>query len=233
MRRRPSVLLISMCVHAVVLGLLGTAPWWSPITNWPMPREVLAFSEPRVADLHDIELPAPPRARATASPASAVTAAPQLAPVVAVSGVAPDTGGAGEAPGTGSLASVVGVESAGPGAIDGVGITAAPPPPPPAPKAQGPVRLVGGFVRPPAKVVHVAPLYPVIARASRVQGVVVLEATIDSGGNVVSATVLRSIPLLDQAAVDAVLQWKFTPTLLNGVAVPVIMTVTVNFQLSQ
>ncbi len=44
---------------------------------------------------------------------------------------------------------------------------------------------------------------------------------------------LRSIPLLDQAALDAVRQWKFTPTLLNGVAVPVIMTVTVNFELSQ
>ena len=88
-------------------------------------------------------------------------------------------------------------------------------------------------IRPPSKVVHVAPQYPQIARASRVQGLVIIEATIDVSGNVQSASVLRSIPLLDQAALDAVRQWKFTPTLLNGVAVPVVMTVTVNFELSQ
>lgn len=58
---------------------------------------------------------------------------------------------------------------------------------------------------------------------------VILEAVIDIQGNVRSARVLRSIPLLDQAAVDAVKQWRFTPTLLEGVAVPVLMTVTVNF----
>ena len=58
MRRKPSVLLISISVHAVVLGLLATAPWWSPIANWPMPREVLAFTEsPHLASLHDIEPP--------------------------------------------------------------------------------------------------------------------------------------------------------------------------------
>jgi protein TonB len=91
----------------------------------------------------------------------------------------------------------------------------------------------GGSVRSPVKIVHVAPQYPQIARASRVQGIVIIEATIDSRGNVESTAVLRSIPLLDQAALDAVRQWKFTPTLLNGVAVPVIMTVTVNFELSQ
>ena len=51
-------------------------------------------------------------------------------------------------------------------------------------------------------------------------------------GKIQAARVLRSIPLLDQAALDAVKQWEFTPTLLNGVPVPVIMTVTVNFKLS-
>ena len=58
MRRKPSVLLISISVHAIVLVLLATAPWWSPITSWPMPREVLAFTEsPHLASLQDIELP--------------------------------------------------------------------------------------------------------------------------------------------------------------------------------
>ena len=64
-----------------------------------------------------------------------------------------------------------------------------------------------------------------------VQGVVIIEATIGPDGRVKDAKVLRSIPLLDQAALDAVKQWTFTPTLLNGVPVPVIMTVTVNFTL--
>ena len=63
------------------------------------------------------------------------------------------------------------------------------------------------------------------------QGVVIVEATIGPDGKVSDARVLRSIPLLDQAALDAVRQWVFTPTLLNGVPVPVIMTVTVNFTL--
>ncbi len=59
----------------------------------------------------------------------------------------------------------------------------------------------------------------------------IIEATIDPGGKVTKTRVLRSIPLLDQAALDAVRKWEYEPTMLNGVAVPVIMTVTVNFTL--
>ncbi len=58
-----------------------------------------------------------------------------------------------------------------------------------------------------------------------------LEATIDPGGNVTGVAILRSVPMLDQAAIDAVRQWKYTPTLLNGAPVSVLMTVTVNFTL--
>ena len=105
---------------------------------------------------------------------------------------------------------------------------AAPPPPPPPPPA--PVR-VGGNIKPPTKVKDVKPTYPAIAQSARVQGVVIIEATIGPNGKVQDAKVLRSIPLLDAAALDAVRQWEFTPTLLNGVPVPVIMTVTVNFTL--
>ena len=74
-------------------------------------------------------------------------------------------------------------------------------------------------------------MYPDVAEKARVQGVVICEVLIRPDGTVADARVLRSIPLLDQAAVDAVRQWVFTPTLLNGNAVPVIMTVTVNFTL--
>ena len=74
-------------------------------------------------------------------------------------------------------------------------------------------------------------IYPDMAAAAEVQGTVILQATLGTDGKVVQARVLRSIPLLDAAALDAVRQWQFTPTLLNGVPVPVIMTVTVNFTL--
>ena len=104
------------------------------------------------------------------------------------------------------------------------------PPPPVVTKPPAPVR-VGGTVRTPMKTRDVSPVYPPIAQSARVQGIVIIEATISEGGQVVNARILRSVPFLDQAALDAVRQWQFTPTLLNGVPVPVIMTVTVNFTL--
>ena len=90
---------------------------------------------------------------------------------------------------------------------------------------------MGGDIRPPNKIKDVAPKYPDIAKQARVQGIVILEAIIDPTGNVTNVRVLRSIPLLDQSAIDAVRQWKYEPTLLNGVPVPIVMTVTVNFTL--
>jgi TonB family protein len=90
---------------------------------------------------------------------------------------------------------------------------------------------VGGPIAAPRKIKDVKPVYPPQAQQARVQGIVILEITVDTDGTVKDAMVLRSIPLLDQAAVDAVRQWEYQPVLLNGVAVPVKMTVTVNFAL--
>jgi protein TonB len=90
---------------------------------------------------------------------------------------------------------------------------------------------VGGNIKTPTKVKDVKPVYPPAAQSARVQGVVIIEATIGADGAVQKARVLRSIPLLDDAAVDAVKQWRFTPTVVDGAAVPVIMTVTVQFTL--
>ena len=109
------------------------------------------------------------------------------------------------------------------------GLPEAPPPPPPA-RERGPIR-VGGQISPPQLVRRVEPDYPKFAVDARLQGVVILEATIGTDGKVKDVKVLRSIPLLDQAAIDAVRQWEYTPTMLNNVPVPVIMTVTVNFTL--
>ena len=72
----------------------------------------------------------------------------------------------------------------------------------------------------PLKIADVAPVYPAIARNARIQGVVILEAVLNAQGGVESVRVLRSIPLLDQAAVDAVQQWRFTPALSERRARP-------------
>jgi len=96
--------------------------------------------------------------------------------------------------------------------------------------AGGPVRI-GGVIREPRKLRHVDPIYPEIARAARVQGAVDLECTLTPEGNVSNLRVLSGHPLLDAAALYAVQQWRFTPTLLNGVPVPVILTVRVRFEL--
>jgi TonB family protein len=129
-----------------------------------------------------------------------------------------------------------------------------PPPPPPPPTAErsspsggaaprtakrtpdvtsptAPVKI-GGDIPEPRKTRHVNPVYPRTAVESRVQGVVVLECTISPKGKVVEVRTLRGVPLLTEAAVEAVRQWEYTPTVLNGAPVPVIMTVTVNFKLS-
>lgn len=98
------------------------------------------------------------------------------------------------------------------------------------PRPSAPVR-VGGPIRAPIKLRDVKPVYPPLAQESRVQGIVILEVTIDGTGAVSDAKVLRGVPLLDDAALEAVRQWQYSPTLLNGVPVPVIMTVTVTFTL--
>jgi TonB family protein len=96
---------------------------------------------------------------------------------------------------------------------------------------QTPLR-VGGNISEPRKIQDVKPVYPQAALEQKVSGVVILEVIIDGGGGVRDAKVLRSVPLLDQAALDAVRNWRFTPTLLNGAPVEVVMTVTVSFSVS-
>jgi TonB family protein len=87
----------------------------------------------------------------------------------------------------------------------------------------------GGRIMEPKKIKDVQPVYPAIAQSARVSGVVTIEATIGSDGKVIDAKVVHSVPLLDQAALDAVRQWEYLPTMLNGVPVPVLVTVTINF----
>ena len=91
-----------------------------------------------------------------------------------------------------------------------------------------PIR-VGGNVQASKLVYQVDPVYPPRAREARVSGMVILQVTIDAKGEVSKVQVLRGHPLLDDAALEAVRQWRYSPTYLNGEAVPVIATVSVVF----
>jgi periplasmic protein TonB len=156
------------------------------------------------------------------------TAAPVRAPEgITDDEVPPAVGGptvAGGLPDAGIGASV--------GVPAGIGVSVSSPATEPPPIVDPP-RLVrvGGMIREPKRIVTVPAEYPDIARSARVEGLVVVQATIDEQGIVADARVLRSVPLLDGAALAALKQWRYTPTLLNGVPVRVLLTITFNFRL--
>jgi len=91
---------------------------------------------------------------------------------------------------------------------------------------------VGGNVIAANLISQVEPVYPELARQARIQGVVVLEAEISREGTVENLKVVTGHPLLTQAAIDAVKQWRYKPIMLNGQPVPVVTTITVNFAFS-
>jgi TonB family protein len=120
-----------------------------------------------------------------------------------------------------------GIEGGIPGGVAG-GIESSPPPPPPPPPA--PVRI-GGRITPPRLTHRVEPSYPLIAQSARIQGMVILEASVDERGRVTDVRALRSHPVLEGSAIRAVEQWRYQPLVLNGVPTPFILTVTVSFSL--
>jgi protein TonB len=118
-----------------------------------------------------------------------------------------------------------------PGGLGTLAKVAPPAPPAPDPAPRPTVVRAGQGVREPKKIVDVRPVYPAIALSVKVQGRVILEAVINERGSVERIRVLRSVPLLDGAAIAAVQGWRYTPTTLNGAPVSVLMTITVNFTL--
>jgi len=122
------------------------------------------------------------------------------------------------------------------GGIIGSVPTAAPPPPPvkEAPKAATPQRIrVGGNVTAANLIRKVTPVYPPLAKQARIQGVVRFTAIIGKDGTIQNLQLLTGHPLLVEAARQAVSQWQYKPTLLNGEPVEVVTTIDVNFTLSQ
>jgi periplasmic protein TonB len=121
------------------------------------------------------------------------------------------------------------------GIIGGLPSAAPPPPPPPkeAPKPATPSRIrVGGNVQQASLVRQARPVYPPLAKQARIQGTVRFEAVIAKDGTIQNLRVVSGHPLLVQAATDAVKQWVYKPTLLNGEAVEVVTTIDVNFTLA-
>jgi len=214
----------SVLIHAVVAAAVIIAPLMAADVL-PVPPAMMAF----IAASPAPPPPPPPPPPAQAAAPKALVDMTRAVPVEAPSGIKPDSGLV-----IAPDASLPGaVEGGVPDGVAGSGLILLPePPPPPPPTPRAPVRP-GGDLRPPTRIKDVQPVYPAIAQSARVQGVVIVEAIIGTDGKVRDARVLRSIPLLDQAAVDAVRQWEYTPSRLIGVSVPVIITVTVNFILRQ
>jgi periplasmic protein TonB len=223
-RRRASLLPISLITHVAVIAVAVLMPVLADGELPPVVRSTPAYVS--------IELPPPPPPAPArpATPATASASNPALPPVEAPPAILPEPAVTPPAAAIGD-AMGEGIEGVPDGVFGSTGapVAALPPPPPPAQKQ--PVRP-GGRIEAPRVVTRVQPVYPSIAQASRVGGIVVIEALIGEDGRVRDATVLRGHQLLKDAALDAVGQWVFTPTRLNGEPVAVLMTVTVVFSLN-
>lgn len=120
-----------------------------------------------------------------------------------------------------------------PGVLFGEGIGAPPteaPEPPPLPTKKKPIRI-GGNVHASRLVYRVEPEYPELAKRARVSGLVIMQVIVNEGGAVEEVKIVRGHPLLNDAALRAVRQWRYSPYLLNGEPIPVSATVTVKFVL--
>jgi protein TonB len=226
--RRAALLPLSIAAHGAALALLVPVlrpgempPPTGPIVDWmgppaPTPPPPIATPPPRVTGT------APARVSGPMTPAEPVEPPPAPGPTVSM--VEPDGLPIDEGPAP-CLLNCAGQRPDGigdgpTGAPSATGV--------PEGTGTGPVRITGG-ITPPVRTAYVAPIYPDLARTAGVSGVVVLECTIDPSGHVVDARVISGHPLLNDAALNAVRQWRYTPTRLNGVPVAVLMTVTVRF----
>jgi protein TonB len=228
--RRGYTVPLSIAAHALLIAAVIIAPLVATDSSM-LSTPAAMFSLVIVTNLkgpHQVPPPVP----VAQNRVPVAVANPGAAPLDAPTDIEPDH------PGQETRDLVTRLENAA-GVVPGSGIerSAAPPPPPPPPSppaqaatTRAPVRP-GGDIQRPTKIKDVPPLYPRIAQAAHVQGFVIIEATIGPTGTVQDARILRSVPLLDAAALEAVRQWEYTPTLLNGMPVPVLMTITVNFTL--
>lgn len=230
--RGPLKMAVSVAIHAVVIALLIFVPLYFA-KNVIAPKKLV---EPTYIFTPPPPPAPPPPAGATEAPKTVVQqpriveptplvapkVVPKTAPDTAQNNTmaAPDLGEAGGVPG-GMPGGVLGGVLGGTGAVPG----------PPAPPKNPAVVRVGGNVKPPQLVQKIQPQYPTVARMAHVQGQVVIDAVISKNGSVISEHAVSGPSLLVQSALEAVKQWKYKPTYLNGQPVDLAMEVTVDFQL--
>ena len=236
LRRSPLQWLGAMAFHVAVVAALIIVPLYTTGTI-------------RLSEYHETPLVAPPPPLAPPPPPAGGAVAPHIthpkvklnytlqkltAPTAipkkissgsdTVAEAAPDLEGVpGGVPG-GVIGGVIG------GVLGGSGTVL--PTPPPALRPAHKVVRVGGNLKAPRQIYNVDPVYPPLARESRISGTVVIDAVVDERGNVVQARVVSGHPLLIKAALNAVLQWKYEPTLLNGEPVSVEWEFQVHFNMN-
>jgi len=227
---RGATLAVSIVLHAILIAAVVVVPLFF-YDSLPAPDEAIRafFVTPAVA-APPPPPPPPPAAGVRPAPRTPVVPHPEEpakfeAPLETPAEIKPEEGIAlgveGGVPG--------GVEGGVPGGIVG-GIVGGLPQEAVAPPSARLVR-VGGQIKTPKLLKKVDPVYPELAKQARAGALIILEATVDATGRVQEVRLLRSSPLFDEAAMDAVKQWAYRPLLLNGIPTPFIVTVTLNFHL--
>jgi protein TonB len=238
-RRSPAEWLVSLGVHAAILAVVLIVPLFytqvidlqqfettylaaPPTPAGPPPPPPPAVAAPR-QPLHKIF--------ATTAKLTMPTAVPKTVQVPSSVEEAPSDVTAGVPGGV-----LGGVPSGVPGGVlggilGGAGPSAPPPPPVAVASTPSEPLQVGGQVKPPRALSRPAPEYPILAKQARIQGVVEVDAVIDTHGNVIQARAMSGPQMLFSAALKAVTGWKYEPTYLNGQAYPVELTVQVTFSL--
>ncbi len=236
--RKPWTVLVSFVVQCLLVGVMILVPLIytealprqqlmsfllappPPPPPPPPPAAMPVVSKPIVREIEDGRLIAPKTIPKTIAMIKEEELPPPSAAMGGVVGGVP-----GGVPG-GTAGGVIG------GIISSTPVAAPPPPPPP--KAEAPKRIrVGGQVQQARLVSQPKPIYPPLAKQARIQGTVRLEALISKTGTIEELRVVSGHPLLVQAALDAVRQWRYQPTFLNNEPVEVATTIDVNFTLSQ
>jgi protein TonB len=235
-KNRVLTTVVAALAHLAILTALIVVPLWYFTPALPSPLEIMVFvaAPPLPPPPPPPPPPAPPARQPRHEPVKATPSRDRFAaPIVVPSRIEPekpaDTRGT-----TGVLGGVEGgIEGGVVGGIVGGLSSALPPPPPPLvppPAKPAPVRI-GGQIKAPALISRVNPIYPALAQAAQLEGIVILEATMGETGRVESVKVLRSPGLLDAAAIEAVKQWRYSPLRLNDRPTSFVLTVTLQFHL--
>jgi protein TonB len=241
---------LSIGAHVLAAATVVALSFGYAADSLPEPPDILAFVAETAPPPPPPPPPAPPsraeeprsapsrpkrvRRQPTPPPRELQITKVPAAPVEAPAGIAPETGledvtTAELFEGAGIPGGVVGGVPGGlVGGVPG-GIGATLPPPPQAPPE--PIR-VGGQITPPRLMRRVNPEYPLFAERAKIEGTVILEATVGTQGRVRDVRVLRSHPMLAPSAIEAVKQWRYEPLVLNGRPHPFVLTVTVSYHLS-